>query len=262
MSMDNQIIAVIQARIDSKRLSGKVLLEISGKPLLWHIVNRLKQCKTISKIVLATTDEKTDEPLRRYAESQKIEYYAGSQDDILDRLYQTGVKFNSSVLVKVNGDCPLIDPKLIDEGINLYKSTTPTPDLVTNSVIRTFPEGMQYGIFNFKTLSYLHNNLHDKFWREYIQMYIIENKERFSTINVENKKNLSSLRWTVDYYEDLQFIRQIFENLYPNNPLFDMYDVISLLEKRPEIKEINAKHSSELGLRDFEVLKHQHEEKT
>lgn len=257
MEVNEKIIGVIQARFDSKRLPKKVLSDILGKPMIMHMVERLRHSTMLSNVVIATTNRDEDKPLCNFADNEGIPYYAGSENDIADRLFQTGKKFDATAIMKINGDCPLIDSSLIDNAIKKYLSVIPRPDFVTNSVINSFPEGMQYGLFNFKTLSEICDSVKDNFWREYIQMYFIENKNQFSVINIENNTDFSSLRWTVDYIEDLEFVRKVFENLYQNNNFFEMSDILSLIEKKPEIKSINKKYNSDLGLKTYEKLKEQ-----
>ena len=257
--MSIQIIGLVQARTNSSRLPKKVLAEIEGKPLIWHIVNRLRQVEKITKVVISTTNNDTDKQLCEFAESENIPYYAGSQDDILDRLYQTGKKFNSPILVKVNGDCPLIDPTTISAGLDLYLRAQQTPDLVVNTITDTFPDGTQFGIFNVQTLCTLGSQIQDKFWREFIYMYMIENQDKFEIINMKNSKDLSSLRWVVDYPEDLEYVRQIYKNLYHKNPNFTTLDVLSLLEERPELIQINAKYVANASKQEYNSLKKKHE---
>jgi len=249
------ILAVIQARMDSSRLPGKILEDISGKPLLWHIYDRLKNSKYISKIVIATTDLDSDIPLRDYAKSVGIEYYAGSENDILDRLYFTGQKFESTLLVKITGDCPLIDIKIVDDTIQKFLDSKVEPDLVSNSFIKTFPDGLDCDVINFKTIINLWSELKNPFWREFFIMFIAENKNRFLTINHPNPINLSDLRWTVDYSEDLEFVRKIYSELYQNCKYFEMNDILDLLKNKPEIIKINSKYIANTGQTIFEKSK-------
>jgi len=260
MIESENIIGVIQARMSSYRLPGKVMADIVGKPLIWHIVERLKQVKFLSNVVIATTDKDYDKPLREFADEKKIPYFAGSENDILDRMYKTGIKFRSTAILKINADCPLIDSSLINLAVQKYLNINPKPDLIINSPKKSYPVGLGYSLFNFKTIEALRNNLTDIFWREFMYMYIIENKNKFSIVEIENDEDLSTLRWTVDFEDDLKFVRKVYENLYPKNKFFEMSDVLSLLKEKPEIKNINAKHSSELGLNSYEKLKKQHNE--
>lgn len=248
MNCNENIIGVIQARLSSTRLPKKVLADILGKPMIWHIVNRMKAIPSLSKIVISTTNNENDEPLREFAKSINIPFYAGSENDILDRLYQTGKKFNATALVKVNADCPLIDPDIIKTAIDQYCTVHPRPDLIENSIPNTFPEGLQFGIFNFITLSNLWHIVKDPFWREFIYMYIIENRTKYSVINIVNNENLSNMRWTVDYPEDLEFVRKIYANLYTKNNLFTLNDILLFLRQNPEIQKINSKCSSSMEL--------------
>lgn len=257
--MSTRIIGLVQARTNSSRLPKKVLAQIEGKPLVWHIINRLKQVQKITDVVISTTNNDADKQLCSFAESENIPYYAGSEDDILDRLYQTGKKFNATILIKVNGDCPLVDPTVIDRGLEMYLEAKKTPDLVVNSMKNTFPDGMQFGIFNFQTLCKLWSEIQDKFWREFIYMYMTENSDKFEIINVENDRNLSNLRWVVDYPEDLEFVRQVYGNLYNQNPNFVTADVMSLLEQKQDLVQINAKYAPNASKQEYENLKKKHE---
>jgi spore coat polysaccharide biosynthesis protein SpsF len=250
-----RVIGVIQAKMDSSRLPGKVLADIEGKPLIWHIYKRLQSVSKISEVVISTTNMPSEKPLREFAISEEIPYYAGSKDDLIDRIYNTGKKFKSDILVKINADCPLIDPKLVSDGISMFLSLKNKPDLVTNCVEETFPEGMQYSIFSFNTIEHLWSTIKQPFWREFFYRYIIENKHRFSVINIKSPKNLSSLRWTVDYAEDLEFVRKVYEKLYRKNQLFGMDDILNLLDVYPHLSKINEKYSSKIGINNFNKLK-------
>jgi spore coat polysaccharide biosynthesis protein SpsF (cytidylyltransferase family) len=255
----SKIVGIVQARTNSSRLPKKVLADIEGKPLIWHIVNRLKQVQNISDVVISTTVNDADKQLCRFADSENIPYYAGSEYDILDRLYQTGKKFDSTILIKVNGDCPLIDPTIINRGLDLYLASEKAPDLVVNSLKNTYPDGTQFGIFNFKTLSKLWSQIQDRFWREFIYMYLVENTNKFQIRNVENDIDLSHLRWVVDYPEDLEFVRAVYGRLYKKNPTFLIPNILSVLEKNPDLVKINAKYAANTSRQEYEDLKKKHE---
>jgi len=258
MAEKEKFVAVITARLDSTRLPGKVMADIEGRPLIWHIVNRLQHVPDISNVVIATTKNDYDKQLRDFAELENIPYYAGHELDITDRLFQSGKMFDATALVEINGDCPLIDPDLVEQGILKYKATNPKPNMVTNSVKRTFPEGMQYGIFKFQTIENIWHSLKDMFWREYVKMYMIEKRNIYSVISIENKTNLSSFRWTVDYKEDLEFVHQIYHHLYKKNNFFGTDEIFSLLKRKPELHQINSKYSSDIGINSYEKLREEH----
>ena len=253
--MSTKVLGVIQARMDSKRLPGKVLKKIENKPLIWHIYKRLQNITEISEVVIATTNEDSDKPLRDFLVENKISFYAGSVNDVLDRLYNTGNKFQCDILVKINSDCPLIDSNLVQEGIKDYLRSNKKIDLVTNCVKETFPEGMQYAIFNFNSIIKLWKTIKDPFWKEYFFRYFLEKENKLSVKGIENSVNLSSLRWAVDYQEDLDFVRKVYEKLYQINPFFGIDEILNLLEAQPEITKINNKFSSKISLEEFNESK-------
>lgn len=250
-----KIIAVIQARMGSTRLPGKVLADIEGNPLIGHIYNRLKKIDTISEVIISTTSKIKDKPLIEFAKKENIPYYAGSDDDLIDRIYKTAKKFKCDVIIKINADSPLIDIKMIEDGIKEFLTSKRRPDLVTNCVEETFPEGMQYAIFDFKTIENLWNTLNEDFWREFFYRFMIENQNKFFIINLKNNKDLSNLRWTVDYQEDLEFVRIVYSKLFLKNKFFGMNEILKLLDDNPEFKKINDKYSTKIGINDFNNLK-------
>lgn len=253
--MSTKVLGVIQARMDSKRLPGKVLKKIENKPLIWHIYKRLQNITEISQVVIATTNEDSDKPLRDFLVENKISFYAGSVNNVLDRLYNTGNKFQCDILVKVNADCPLIDPDLVQEGIKKYLTSNKKIDLVTNCVKETFPEGMQYAIFNFNSIIKLWKTIKDPFWKEYFFRYFLEKENKLSVEGIESPINFSSFRWAVDYQEDFDFVKKIYEVLYQINPFFGMKEILNLLETQPEISEINKKISSKISFEEFNNAK-------
>ena len=217
--------------------------------------HRLQKIPSISEIIISTTNNLKDKQLIEFAKNEKIQYFAGSEDDLIDRIYKTGKKFNCDIILKINADSPLIDINMIEKGINKFLTSKEKPDLVTNCVEETFPEGMQYAIFNFKTIENLWNTLNEDFWREFFYRFMIENKEKFFIINLKNYSDLSKLRWTVDYKEDLEFVKIIYKKLFPKNEFFGMSEILNLLDENPEIKKINEKYSAKIGINDFNSLK-------
>ena len=180
------MLGVKQARMNSKRLPGKAMMMIKGKPMIWHIINRIKNIENISDVIVSTSNTKEDQILCKYLKKNKIKYFSGSENNILERLYETAKKFGPDSIVKINGDSPLIDPFLINNGITKFLSSKNKPDMVTNSIQDTFPMGLQYWIINYKTLEQLYQKISDKFWKEYFIMYILENKNKFSVIEMKN----------------------------------------------------------------------------
>ena len=231
-------VAIVQARMGSSRLPGKVMREILGKPLLWHLVNRLKWSKLLNKIVIATTDKAKDKPILKLARELGLDSFAGSEDDVLDRYYQAAKKFNAEVVVRITADCPLIDPELVDKIVRHYLENRDRLDYVASGL--TYPDGIvETEVFSFAAL--------DKAWqearlaseREHVTSYIRKNPLLFRTATVENKEDLSFMRLVVDDEKDFQLVTAIFENLYKDGEIFHLNDILEFLSKRPELLELS-----------------------
>lgn len=236
------IIATIQVRMGSTRLPQKALKKILGKPMLWHLINRVKKANLVDKIVIATTTNEEDKTIINFAKENGIDYYAGSENDIVDRLYKTAKKFNAEAIVRVTGDCPLIEPRIIDKEIEYYIKNRDGIDYISNvHPRRTYPDGLDTEIYPFKTLERMWKEIKDPFLREWICTYIIENSDKFRAANIENEENLSLMRWTVDYKEDLEFVREIYNKLYKHDKVFHMEEILKLLRQNPRLMEINKK---------------------
>jgi len=233
--------AIIQARMTSARLPGKVLMDIEGKPMLWHVVNRLKFSKKLNDIILAVPDTKENDILEKFAEDDKIKYFRGSEDDVLSRYYQTAKKFKSDLIVRITSDCPLIDPKIVDLIIEKHLNSTAdyTSNKSNNIWKRTFPRGLDTEVFNFRVLEKTYREAKEIYQREHVSPYIYEHPELFYLNNVENNKDLSYMRWCVDETKDLELVREIYNRLYKNNKIFLLKDIVNLLEKFPQLLEIN-----------------------
>lgn len=235
MSKTQKAVAIIQARTGSTRLPGKVLMSIVGKPLLWHIVNRLKYCKNIDTIVVATTDKESDKPILDVARQIGVNAFAGNEEDVLDRYYQAAKKFHGQIIVRLTADCPLLEPKIVDKLIDYY--LTNSVDYVNTGP--TFPEGLDTEVFSFSALKKAWTNAQNHFEREHVSIYIHEHPELFKLATLENDRDLSCIRLTVDRHEDLIVVRKIFEQLYREGEVFHIDQVLSFLENHPEIIHIN-----------------------
>jgi len=238
--MENKkIVAIIQARMGSTRLPGKVLKEISGKPLVWHVIKRVKKAKLINQIVLATTNKKEDLSLIKIASEIGVESYAGSEEDVLDRYFQAATKYKADVVVRITADCPLIDPEVIDKVIKSF--LTDNFDYVSNTINCTYPDGLDVEVFSYESLKKSWTDAKLLSEREHVTPYIINHKEIFKIGNVENDEDLSSLRWTVDEERDLEFVNEVYKNLYNEREIFSMKDILELLKEKQELIEINSK---------------------
>ena len=232
-----KVVAIIQARMGSTRLPGKVLKEIVGKPMLWHVINRVKHAKELDDIVIATTDLKEDTQILDIASEIGVKTYAGSENDVLDRYYQTAIMSNADVIVRITADCPLADPNVIDNVIRYYR--TNDFDYVSTSIKPTFPDGIDVEVFSFASLKKAWDEAKLASEREHVTPYIWKNPNIFKIKNYENDSDISYLRWSVDEESDLEFVRAIYSKLYVKDKLYYMEDVLNLLLKKPELTDIN-----------------------
>jgi spore coat polysaccharide biosynthesis protein SpsF len=243
---DNKILIVVQARVSSSRLPGKVLLPILGKSLLFRMIERLKQSKYLAKIIIATSSEPTDDAIEQEANLMDVPCFRGSLDNLLDRHYQAALKYEAEIVVKIPSDCPLIDPKIIDKVFDFYFENEGKYDFVSNLHPASFPDGNDVEIMTFDCLKTTWQEASQPFELEHTTPYIWENPKLFSIGNYtsKNRSDLSMLyRFTIDYQEDYEFIKRVFEELYPKNKAFSCGDIIELLDVKPEIFEINAKYA-------------------
>jgi len=232
-----KVVAIIQARMGSTRLPGKVLKEIVGKPMLWHVINRVKNAKELDDIVIATTDLKEDTQILELASEIGVKTYAGSENDVLDRYYQAAIMSKTDVIVRITADCPLADPKLIDQVVKYYIIND--FDYVSTSIKPTYPDGIDVEVFSFAALEKSWSEAKLASEREHVTPYIWKNPNIFKIKNYENNFDNSYIRWSVDEQCDLEFVREIYNRLYAKKPRFYMEDVLDLLRKSPELMSIN-----------------------
>ncbi len=246
------IVTIVQARTNSSRLKGKVLLPLLGKPLLVRMIERLKESKYIGKIVVATTTEPEDKVISQICEAINIEYFEGHSTDLLDRHYNAALKFMPDAVVKIPSDCPLIDPQIIDKTILYYLNNFNKYDFVSNLHPPTYPDGNDVEIFSFKVLERAFKEAKKSYEREHTTPYIWDNPDKFKIGNVtwETGWDYSkTYRWTIDYIEDYNLIKKIFEELYPINKNFSVFDIVNLLKEKPYLRQLNRKY---LGLYWYE----------
>ena len=234
-----KIAAIIQARMTSTRLPGKVLMDIEGKPMLWHVINRLKFSKKLDDIILAIPDTKKNDILEEFAKDNKIKYFRGSEEDVLSRYYGAAKKFKVDVIVRITSDCPLIDPIIADNVVE--KHLMNGADYTSNILERTFPRGLDTEVFNFNVLREAHKNAQENYQREHVTPYIYENTDRFKLQSIEAKGELRrpDFRLTVDTREDLKLIKDIYNYLYKQNYIFYTKKVIDLFKKYPQLPLAN-----------------------
>lgn len=240
------IVGILQARMGSCRLPGKVMMPILGKPMLMLQIERIKRATLIDNLIVATTDKELDNQIEDLCKLLKVSCFRGSENDLLDRYYKAAKKFNADFIVRLTGDDPLTDPELINNMI--IKMKNGKFDVVTNSIYPSFPEGLDLSILSFQALekSWCKANLQSQ--REHVTPYIFDNSNEFSIFHFKQDADRSNLRWTVDYEKDLTLIKKIYELLYPINKKFSTEDIYNLLEKDPSLKSINSDFIRNEGL--------------
>lgn len=231
-----KIVAIVQARMGSTRLPGKVLKEVLSRPLLSFQIERMKKSKLINELVIATTPL-GNEKIMELCEKESVPYFVGSESDVLDRYYQAAKKHEADIVVRMTSDCPIIDPEIIDQVIQMYVDGN--YDYVSNTQDRTFPRGMDVEVFSMDALEKTHKEAAIEYEHEHVTPYIYLNRDKFSVGQYTQVNDTNDIRLTVDTTEDFLVIRNIFNELYNNKPDFLLADILDVLEKYPEWKEIN-----------------------
>lgn len=246
---DNLIIAIIQARMGSTRLPGKVLLDLSGKSVLEHVIDRLRQSKYIDQIIVATSNNEENKVISDLCDAKNVFCFSGSEDDVLDRFYQACKALDlesEDIVIRITADCPLIDYEIVDKTIQSHIDEN--NDYTSNTMQCTFPDGLDCEIFSFNILTEAWKNANLSSEREHVTLYIRNHPELFKLGGLTNNVDYSHLRWTLDEKEDFILIKEIYKNLYDENEFFKMEDVINLLEMKPELSDVNSSIMRNEGL--------------
>lgn len=232
--------AIIQARMGSTRLPGKVMLDLCGRPVIHHVIDRVLESRLLNLVVIATTDLDKDDVLAMAVNNYhpKIVLFRGSEEDVLDRYYQAAKHFGIETVVRITSDCPLIDPEVIDLVIDKYN--TGRYDYVSNVGTRTYPRGLDTEVFSRSALeeAWLRASLPGD--REHVTPYLRDNPGRFRISEVTSAVDYSDYRWTLDTPEDWRFVQEAYSVLYRDNGVFSWKEVLELLKARPELARINA----------------------
>lgn len=239
MGKKQKVVAIVQARMNSTRFAGKVLAEIDGYPMLWHVVNRVGMTQSVEQVVVATSKEPDDDAVADFCLQNGITCFRGSETDVLDRFYQAAKQFEAEAVVRITADCPLTDPEVIENVICTYLHGN--YDYVTNILRYTYPDGLDVEVFSFETLEAAWKEARLPTEREHVTPYI-KASGRFRVFNVENDRDLSSLdlRWTVDEPSDLEFVRAIYKRLGNDRRPFGIADILQLLDEEPYLMAINS----------------------
>lgn len=231
--------AIIQARCGSTRFPNKVFALIDGKPLLWHVVNRLKYATKIDDIIVATTVSEKDDKIEEWCKENNVHCFRGSEENVLNRYYSASEAFPSDYVVRITADDPFKEPKVIDAVIT--KLIEEGYDHVTNNLPPSFPEGLDCEAFKKSALDRSEKEAETAFEREHVTQYIYHHPEIFKIGNVSNSENLSYLRWTVDKDVDFEMVKAVYAHRNPTNKgILLMDEILEILKANPEIEIINS----------------------
>ena len=230
-----KVVAIIQARMGSTRLPGKIMKNLCGKTVLAHDIERVRQSKYIDEIVIATTKSKEDDIILKEVSKNGAKVYRGSENDVLSRYYEAAKESEAGVIVRITSDCPLIDPFIVDEVIKVYLSNK--YDLVTNAGVclenRTYPRGLDVEVFSFDILKKAFQEAKEMYQREHVTPFIYENSKNI--YYYKNDIDFSKYRWTLDTEEDYKLIEIIYKKLYKRKHNFYFNDILKLFDNMPEL---------------------------
>lgn len=229
-------VAIIQARMTSTRLPGKVLAEIAGQPMLYHVIQRTRQTKNLDLVVVATSTNQADDAIAQFCQAANLPCFRGSENDVLDRYYQAARHFEADVIVRLTADCPLLASEVIAKVVQTFQMGA--FDYVSNTLQCTYPDGLDTEVFSLAALTQAWQEALLNSEREHVTPYIWKNPTKFRLNNVTGERDLSALRWTVDEPQDLAFVRAVYEHL--GSGLFGTAAILNLLETHPHLSEANA----------------------
>ena len=228
---NKRTLVIIQARMNSVRLPGKVLMPINERPMLDYMIERLSSASEIDDFVIATSTEPSDDPIEEFCKENNFNYYRGNLNDVLDRFYCASKTSDASIIIRLTGDCPLVDPNIIDMMLRIFKKNK--YDYIANTAPPegiTFPEGMDVEIFSKAALEKAWIEAKKPSEREHVTFYFWKNNDLFSIFRHNLSQDLSKYRLTVDYPEDFELVKKIIEHFGESIPKTDLYQIIEFLE--------------------------------
>ena len=244
-------VAVIQARMGSTRLPGKVMMEVCGRTIIGHVILRVRACPQVDEVVVATTVKPTDDVIVTESEKHGAKCFRGSEHDVLERYYLAAKAYNAEIVVRVTSDCPLFDPYLLSRMLEYFsaeRSRGRKIDYLSNSLRRTYPRGLDAEIFLFVALEHAYMESSRSYEREHVTPYIYQHPGLFTIRHFAGDSDCSFHRWTLDTEEDLKLIEEIYSSLDRNGNLFTTGEVLKLFEAKPNLIKINAQvRQKELG---------------
>lgn len=222
----------------STRLPGKVLKPILGEPMLARQIERIRRAATIDRLVVATSTDRSDDPVAALCVKLGVDCFRGSLADVLDRFCKAAERYRPEQVVRLTGDCPLADPGVIDAVVRFH--LTGGYDYSSNTIYPTFPDGLDVEIFRYACLSEAGREATSPFEREHVTPFLHRQPARYQLGDFRYSSDLSALRWTVDNPQDFELVCRIYATLYPSNPNFALDDVLALFENNPDLAKINA----------------------
>ena len=238
-----RIVAIIQARMGSTRLPGKILMDIAGLPMLARVVERVRRAITVDEVVVATTEVSDDDVIARYCQDQGYPYVRGENLDVLSRYLKAAKTFKADIIVRITADCPLMDPHVVDQTVKAFLLAYPEAQFGTNrglnQIERTYPIGMDVEVMTFDALEMAFREAKEPYQREHVTPFLYETTGRFKKTSIDSGGEYGAQRWAVDTAEDLVFVREIYAR-FDNRDDFGFDDLISLLNQEPELLEMNA----------------------
>jgi len=232
-----RVCAIVQARMGSTRLPGKVLIEVLGRPLLAYLVERLRRARSLDEVVIATSTKPQDDAIADFCARLPVACFRGDEDDVLGRYYAAALEHRADLIVRVTGDCPLIDPEVVDRCVEAFLEHQ--PDYASNIHLKSYPLGISVEVVSIGALAQAFEEATAVPDREHVTPFVHRRPDRFTLHHVVADVDHSQHRWTVDTPEDLDLVSRLLEALYPGNPRFTMDDCLAVLERHPEWIEIN-----------------------
>ena len=233
-----RIVTIIQARMGSTRLPGKVMKDLGGATVLAQVINRLRRATLVGEVVVATTHDAADDVIVEECDRLSVAFFRGEQKDVLDRYYRAAHAFGAEAVVRITSDCPLIEPETTDRTISTFLDRR--PDYASNAIQRTYPRGLDTEVMTSDALARTWREAREPYQRSHVTAYIYENPEKFDIVSVSGEADYSRHRWTLDTPEDLKFIRAVYER-FGNDPNVYWRDVLALLECEPQLLELNCR---------------------
>ena len=241
------VVAIIQARMLSSRLPGKVMKEIAGFPMIYHVLKRVSSAKMVDEVVVATTVDRSDEPIADFCKTIGFKCFRGHSYDVLDRYYQAAHLYKADIIVRITSDCPLIDPEIIDSMVTKFQDSD--YDFIANRLPppwkRTYPIGLDVELVSFSALQRAWREAETKFEREHVMPYLYDKTGRFKILVIDHNQDNGEKRLTVDTPKDLELIKKIFDHFSPRID-FSWLEALELLKKFPELEKINSGVSAKM----------------